>query len=387
MSELSPKLAAELALDIYSIQNEKLVDVLLARQEFTGNGKQKSTLLAKTGGRTRWLHRTTDAFGICALGGPGTIYAKDMFLIFRGTNKDKTADLITDGRIGLQPSVTGVPVHIGFNEVFKSMRSKIRDIIKECKGDIETFHCIGHSLGGAVATLAADWLKSETGKNVKAYTFGCPKVGLWLFAANFTRKLKKENIYRVFHATDPVPMIPMFPYIHPPTFGYGHYIFSSESILSVSAHDMDKYHTSVKNLEWSALEKRRPPYGSDAAIEEWLKSKLPVSAGTPAVYEWLNASLIFVLKKVLGVALLGLQTTIISLHSLLDRIAYILYKGIELADAVGSWIFWLMQKIMQVLGRNVPGKKEELTRTVMRETLTLLAEQTKNEARSAITRQ
>ncbi|MCP4338671.1 MAG: hypothetical protein GY799_07215 [Desulfobulbaceae bacterium] len=73
---------------------------------------------------------------------------------------------------------------------------------------MQTIHCIGHSLGGAVATLAAHWVKRTTYKYVELYTFGAPKPGFEGFAKSFTTLLEQKNVHRVYHSTDPVPMVP-----------------------------------------------------------------------------------------------------------------------------------------------------------------------------------
>lgn len=54
------------------------------------------------------------------------------------------------------------------------------------------------------------------GFNVKLYTFGAPRVGHEDYSQNLTRQVKQENIFRVFHTTDPVPMIAPYPYVHAP---------------------------------------------------------------------------------------------------------------------------------------------------------------------------
>ena len=102
------------------------------------------------------------------MGGKG--YEKDLFIIFRGsTDANNNADWISNARIGVQLSSNSFPVHIGFNEIFKSMLPSIKNFIDDNKGNIENIHCIGHSLGGAIATLAADWVKTSLKRNVKLY--------------------------------------------------------------------------------------------------------------------------------------------------------------------------------------------------------------------------
>ena len=94
-------------------------------------------------------------------------------------------------------------------------------------------------------------------------------------------------------------MVPLFPYMHPPLPGFGHYIPSSESIVSADAHDRKKYIKSVSLLSWKHLERRKPPYAIESAVKFWLESKFPVHAGSYKVFEWINAAIIYVITKLL----------------------------------------------------------------------------------------
>ncbi|MDH5355670.1 MAG: lipase family protein [Gammaproteobacteria bacterium] len=382
MPELSPRKASELAKEVYFVQSESNLPFFLARPEFSSSKSDKKHLVAEVGGRL--LRTAKDGFGVCALGGKG--YEKDLFLIFRGsTFANSNADWISNGRIGVQISRNGLPVHIGFNSIFNSMLPSMKQFLQPIE-DIQTIHCIGHSLGGAIATLTADWIRSNKNKTVKLYTFGAPKTGLILFATNLSRKLGMHNIYRTYHATDPVPMIPLFPYVHPPLPGFGHYIASSEAILSADAHDMSKYVHSLKEASWRDLERRAPPYSFDNAVEQWLQSKYAVNESSPKIWQWINAALIYVLKKILGPVVHSLQTGFMGLLTLADMIAWALRKGIEFFKQTGEWVKLLMRKIMQVLGMKLIDETEDFTQAIMRRVLTRLMERTNELARRAIMR-
>ena len=80
MSELSPRIAAELAGAVYAVQSKIALQIFLSRPEFSGLASQKQHLKAEVGSR---LFNTRDGFGICAMGGKG--YENELFLIFRGT--------------------------------------------------------------------------------------------------------------------------------------------------------------------------------------------------------------------------------------------------------------------------------------------------------------
>jgi hypothetical protein len=72
---------------------------------------------------------------------------------------------------------------------------------------------VGHSLGGAVATLAAAYLRAG-GIPTELYTYGAPRVGNEEFA-NFVSR-QAGGHYRITHGADPVPKVPPF------AFGYRH---------------------------------------------------------------------------------------------------------------------------------------------------------------------
>jgi len=380
MAELTPRIAAELAKEVYFVQNESTLPFFLARAELSAATDKKQKLTAEVGGRL--LRTTKDGFGVCAMGGKG--YEKDCFLIFRGsTSANRNADWISNGRIGVQFSSNGLPVHIGFNSIFKSMLPGIKEFLLANK-NIETIHCVGHSLGGAVATLAADWVKTYLKKSVKLYTFGAPKPGLMLFATNLTRKLEKKNIFRTYHASDPVPMIPLFPFVQPPLPGYGHYIPSNESILSAEAHDMGKYLTSVKESTWTQLERRTAPYNVESMVEEWLRSKSPVTSSSHKIWQWINSGLIYVLKKIAGPLIHALQAGLMGVLTIADMVAMILKKGLDLLKAAGDWVRRLVHKMMQAVGMAVVKKDEELTQAVIRRVLSKVMEKTNEEAKRAI---
>ncbi len=63
----------------------------------------------------------------------------------------------------------------------------------------------GHSLGGAVATLATAYIR-KAGYAADLYTYGAPRVGNDAFVAFVTDQPGGE--YRVTHTDDPVPRLP-----------------------------------------------------------------------------------------------------------------------------------------------------------------------------------
>ena len=235
MSVVQPYMAASLARDVYEIQdgNERAIKRLFGlHPELAPNPAASKILKADVGFR---MINTRDNFCLCARG--ANEFKNDIFLIFRGTTKSNYgADWFTDARMGAT-RMDGELVHIGFEHAFMSVRDDLQRFIDQHAKQLVHIHCIGHSLGGAVATLAASWVKKHTGRAVRLYTFGAPKVGfLDAFSSNLTRNIGHQNIYRVYHNCDPVPMVPLYPFTHAPLPGYGCHISYGSHFISLGAH-------------------------------------------------------------------------------------------------------------------------------------------------------
>ncbi|KAF8305292.1 putative lipase [Trypanosoma cruzi] len=127
----------------------------------------------------------------------------------------------------IRDGCVGCLVHAGFHCELESLWAEMRGYLQELvagKG-IEGILITGHSLGGAMATIAAANLMSQnplfpSALKVLLYTFGQPRVGnepfvSWLLAS-FCRG--GHESYRVTHKRDPVPHVPpMFVgYLHVP---------------------------------------------------------------------------------------------------------------------------------------------------------------------------
>lgn len=383
MKEISPIEAAQLARDVYAVQVESEVkrffDHPLFKKIEKANYSPHKHLKAEVGGRILLNHR--DGFGVCAQGKD----ANDLFLIFRGTTTaNNGADILTDGRIGIKTSAAG-PVHIGFSHCFKTMLPDIRTFLATHVNGKKTVHCIGHSLGGAIASLAADWVARNTMHTAKLYTFGAPRVGTEWFSKSTTAAIGRENIHRVYHRTDPVTMVPLYPFMHAPYGQEEHYIFSADPLTSGSAHKMANYVRSMEAKTWGHLSGMpENPYTIESAVESWLKSQSPVDTSSATFWRWVDSALIYVLKKVAMTAIVSIQGAFVSTFTIADKIAYILAKGIHLADNVSIWVELLMRKLMKALGMKVAKAKEELTRSLIRAVLIRIADKANKEARNAL---
>lgn len=378
--ELTPNESASLADDVYDVQDRERLKLFLMRPEFSQKTQGQALLSGEIGAR---LINTKDAFGVCAVGGSDR--KNQIFLIFRGsTTANYMADWVSNARIGLERGHTGSLVHIGFNHIFSSLLPELKAFLDRHANISGTIHCIGHSLGGAIANLAADWVKSYRKNHIKLYTFGSPRVGLEGFARQVTREVSNTNLYRVCHKPDPVAMIPIFPYQHAPAPGEGYVIPYGNQNLSLAAHKIRHYVDSTRHCHWLALKGRPDPLLGDKALEHWLASDVPDNAADPRSWERLNAALGWLMRKVAVPLLAPLQLGFIGAFTLADRIALVLRRGMELSKDVGYWTFRLMRRIMSLLGMTVARTVADLTRSLMRWVLSRLIDRMVRVAQQAV---
>lgn len=104
-------------------------------------------------------------------------------------------------------------VHAGFLAVYSLIRGSISAGIAEaCQGCTQLM-VTGHSLGAAVALLAAPDIFWNMSPNLepRVVTFAGPRVGLPDFASSFNKAI--EACFRVVNFLDLVPLVPPAPYL------------------------------------------------------------------------------------------------------------------------------------------------------------------------------
>lgn len=257
MQALSPRLAAELADLVYEIQAPSTIPNLGLKksQELKASFDIDLTSGPVTGttGGFFGLFSKTSGFALVGRG-------KDRFqghhvVAIRGTQDGH--DWLTNGNVGYSTCSSGSTVHAGFNKAFESMRSGIEALLAPhiASSGVQGIHCVGHSLGGSLASLTADWIKDHYRKPVNVYTFGAPRVGLEGFAQHSTHATAR--MFRCTHGADPVPNVPLWPFIHAPVNGL-EYRLDNGSGISVDAHGMGKskrpgYRNTANTNDWSRL--------------------------------------------------------------------------------------------------------------------------------------
>jgi triacylglycerol lipase len=134
-----------------------------------------------------------------------------VFVSFRGTEPINIDDWLSDVNFHqrkLHASVPGL-VHGGFALALEEVVQPMLDAVMELSsGDRTRLFITGHSMGGALAVLAAALLRFGAGRNVTAvYTYGQPRVGDPEFSSAFDGILGSVT-FRYVNDFDIVPHVP-----------------------------------------------------------------------------------------------------------------------------------------------------------------------------------
>ena len=131
---------------------------------------------------------------------------------FRGTQPDKPSDVFDDAKFPLVPwDRPPALVHMGFMDALDRVWPRLKDVLSPLVASRTTWFT-GHSLGAALATLAAD--RSQFDSCV--CTLGSPRVGNEVFAKAFNKRFGQRSLRYVSDAdivTHVPPPLPL-PYFH-----------------------------------------------------------------------------------------------------------------------------------------------------------------------------
>lgn len=264
MKTLTPQMASQLANAAYQIRTAERTGYSLGKlpSQITNNFSfdlSNGPIMGVSGGMlSRVFNRQT---GFAVIGHGKNQYQGDTVLAIRGTfmkislKSLELRDVVTDLHFGLATGDNQTRIHAGFNKVFQSIKPALTESLDPLlRGNSSgTLHCVGHSLGGALAHLAADWVKRYYGNRVCLYTFGAPRVGLTEFAKKTTSTIDKH--FRCVHASDPIPMIPVWPFIHAP-YNKQEFVLSPGMSINPFAHSMAKspgYLNTASGHSWKEI--------------------------------------------------------------------------------------------------------------------------------------
>jgi triacylglycerol lipase len=117
-------------------------------------------------------------------------------LSFRGTEVTEPTDVLADLKSGKNIEPIGGKIHVGF----KGEINKLWPTIEKSVANIDSLHVTGHSLGAAMATIAAGRMQSKV---ISLITFGSPRVGNKEYVNSLT-----FTHYRVQNNCDDVTKVP-----------------------------------------------------------------------------------------------------------------------------------------------------------------------------------
>ncbi|KAF1845047.1 alpha/beta-hydrolase [Cucurbitaria berberidis CBS 394.84] len=155
---------------------------------------------------------------------------KLIVLSFRGSRSVR--NWLTNLNFPIVPTTlcTTCTASIGFWSSWLEAQSSVISAISTARAQYPEYKVVatGHSLGGALASLAAGVLRSQ-GVTVDLYTYGAPKVGLEGIS-QYLGSGSHGQTFRVTHKADPVPKLP------PALLGYRHispeyYVTSGNSAM------------------------------------------------------------------------------------------------------------------------------------------------------------
>jgi triacylglycerol lipase len=126
---------------------------------------------------------------------------------FGGTDPLVWENMATNVDIGRNPRTN---VHTGFETALEAVWSRIDN---EISPKNRPLFFTGHSLGGALAALAAERAHAKQSAPAAIYVFGMPRVGGWEFAARYNEKLGPAT-YRLVHGHDLIASMPAIGFHH-----------------------------------------------------------------------------------------------------------------------------------------------------------------------------
>ncbi len=121
---------------------------------------------------------------------------------FAGTDPALSDNVVTDVKV----EITASDTHKGFQEALDAVWPKIEPAIRASQRPL---FFTGHSLGAALAVLAAEKAHDNNMSPAAVYTFGMPRTGSGTFATRYNGKLG-DRTFRLVHGGDIVPCIPEF---------------------------------------------------------------------------------------------------------------------------------------------------------------------------------
>jgi len=348
MTKLNPEEAISAAISVYNIKKSNDINkAFLAskiRNHFQFSNSSAKRFTSKTGS---FEFKTKTGFGVIAKGKKGSDFQDDAIIVCRGTAS--LYDWLTDFNTGMQTSRIGHTVHAGFNRTFNEFYATLDNFITVNKPNV--LHCVGHSLGGALATMAAGLAVKKKTK-AALYTFGAPRVGLIDFATklSISHYVGAENIHRVFHGGDPVSMVPIWPFVHAPQPG-GECHIGKVLEFNPLQHKSGNYAISLAGkTDWDALTNPQPTWKSQI-------KGLVNSEDTLNNFGLNYQNLSFIMRAIqvgikdfLHIPFATLNQSVVAGTTYLDQLSMFLEQASKVSTESDSFIRGILLRIVKMTG-------------------------------------
>lgn len=352
---LTPKQAANIARGVYNVR----LNTLEAISEGGIDLAIEGLFGAKAGAGRRFEGRSGGLLAIKAITGFGYLASGiggregELLVATRGT--DIGVDWLSNFNMGLARGPTGDLVHAGFHDVWKSFRPEIERFVAGRR--FSRVHCVGHSLGGALANLNAAWFAARGQAEVSLYTFGAPRIGLSGFHDALIAGIGATSIYRVRHVADPVPMIPIFPFQHVSDRRGGYLLKAGGGLVNPAAHSMlGSYIPGVGESDWRGLGTEADEASSDARIKQWIEA----SANGGAVQQYSATALGSIARALNWLirqagALVGVAagSVLVAGATALDQVVWLLSQAAQLSKQIAGHLVAVMAAALRFIGKTM----------------------------------
>jgi len=298
---------------------------------------------------------------------------KELIVAFRGSQTK--FDWVSNANTGMEAGPGGSIVHAGFNRMYNSVQDAVHEAVD--RSGAKVLHFVGHSLGGAMATLAmADYGLRDTGAACQLYTFGTPRVGGYGFNSQLRRILTLQTVRRVYSVSDPVPMLPLAPFSHFTTGATG--LNMGYSYITARAHDRIQYRNQMPAHGWPAP----LPLAVKSDPDYWLGMAEKASGFSALGYHALSMALRGIML-VLNQAGFGLSVG----TTILDQLVDAMYQAALLTKKIAETTLRFIQAALRLVGRGAMGAAAtlaDITRSFLRLVFDLLRRPVESAAQMAI---
>ena len=290
----------------------------------------------------------------------------------------------TDGRADIETDINAMPVrgpsghliHMGFGNTFKSYVRQLNEFIQQQNLGFKptAVHCMGHSLGGALANLNAAAC-AELGMNSYLYTVAAPRVGMLPFAEHLSKKFNAAHVYRIANEADVVTMVPAYPFVHSP-YVHGTYLLDGGMLkINPMQHKLENGYKTMLSSSWKQMESQSlgkqqhlansmfPANRQDASQFEQM-IRMPAAMFSGRLLKMLNMAINDMMIRLGAQSLLTVSQYGSGAFTVLDQMAEIMARQAQASQQKAKEILGLLNAVMAYLGRANTAVKDASMATI-----------------------